>query len=440
MKKRILAMLCALLLLAGMLPTAFALEGEAERAADTLAALNLLSGSYDLNEPATGIQATVLLVRLAGAEKTAQASTVGVSSFRSVPEWARPSVAYADRQGWITNATAQAYQQDSAISAETWCAMLLRMLGYRSGVNGDFTAGDAVRFARHTGLLSRNYDGSLTRGDLFQIMRDALTFPYPDGSGTVAERLVSAGVCTQATAKALGLFDRELTARQAADRHMSAVFCLSLYEKNKEIDAKKPSSSASGFFISADGTAVTNYHSISDGIYAEATLVTGETYPIESVLYYDTEIDIAVIRVSRTSIEERTTSGFAYLEMAGTADARQGDVVYTLGNPLGMGLAVSSGIISSTERTVDSYALPCILNTADISHGSSGGALLNIYGQVLAVTTGAYTQGNNMYIAVPVDPAMNTDLTAHRWTLEEVKKLEDAKREAARAAAKSSKS
>ena len=196
MKKRILAMLCALLLLAGMLPTAFALEGEAERAADTLAALNLLSGSYDLNEPATGIQATVLLVRLAGAEKTAQASTVGVSSFRSVPEWARPSVAYADRQGWITNATAQAYQQDSAISAETWCAMLLRMLGY-SDKNGDFSAADAARFARHIGLTAQSFTGPLTRGQLFQITRDALTFSYKDGSGTVAERLVSAGVCTR---------------------------------------------------------------------------------------------------------------------------------------------------------------------------------------------------------------------------------------------------
>ncbi len=78
-----------------------------------------------------------------------------------------------------------------------------------------------------------------------------------------------------------------------------------------------------------------------------------------------------------------------------------GDTVYTMGNPLGMGLAVSSGIVSAVERPVTGYSLPCIMNTADISHGSSGGALLNAYGQVLAVTTGAFTYGNNMYLAVP---------------------------------------
>lgn len=432
MKKRILAMLCALLLLAGALPAASALEGEAERAADTLAALNLLSGSYALKDPATRAQAAVLLVRLAGAEKSAAASTAGRSSFRGAPDWALPSIAYAARQGWITSTTAQGFHAETTVTGDDFCAMLLRMLGY-SEKAGDFTAGDAARFARHIGLTARTYQGALTRGDVFQIMRDALTFSYRDGSGTVAERLVSAGVCTKASASALGLLDRELTAREAADRHMAAVFCLNVYERQKEIDAKTPSSNASGFFISAEGLAVTNYHSIEDGIYAQVILATGEVYPVESVLFYDPEIDIAVIQVSRTSEEGGTTSGFAWLELVGTADARPGDVVYTLGNPLGMGLAVSSGIIGSTDRPVEGYTLPCIINTADISHGSSGGTLLNVYGQVLAVTTGAYTRGNNMYIAVPVDPVMTADLTANRWTLEEVKEIETARAEAAKA-------
>ncbi|MCI8909963.1 MAG: trypsin-like peptidase domain-containing protein [Oscillibacter sp.] len=432
MKKRILAMLCALLLLAGTLPAASALEGEAERAADTLAALNLLSGSYALKDPATKAQAAVLLVRLAGAEKSAAASTVNHANFRAAPDWARASIAYAARQGWITSTTAQGFRAETTVTGDDFCAMLLRMLGY-SDKNGDFAAGEAARFARHIGLTARNCQGALTRGDLFQIMRDALTFPRKDGSGTVAERLVSAGVCTQAAAGALGLLDRELTAREAADRHMAAVFCMEVYERQKEIDANIPSSNSSGFFIAADGLAVTNYHSIEDAIYALVTLATGEVYPVESVLFYDPEMDIAVIQVSQTSLEGKTTSGFAALELVGAADARPGDVVYTLGNPLGMGLAVSSGIVGSTDREVEGYTLPCLINTADISHGSSGGALLNVYGQVLAVTTGAYTRGNNMYIAVPVEPVMTADLTANRWTLEEVKEIETAKAEAAKA-------
>ena len=144
------------------------------------------------------------------------------------------------------------------------------------------------------------------------------------------------------------------------------------------------------------------------------------------MIYYDVDIDIAVLRISRTSSAGKTTSAFSTLEVVGTEGLRAGDVVYTLGNPLGLGLAVSSGIVSATERDVDRYALPCVMNTADISKGSSGGALLNVYGQVVAVTAGAYTYGNNMYLAVPVDPVMEADLTVEGMTLPEVVEAVDA--------------
>ena len=113
--------------------------------------------------------------------------------------------------------------------------------------------------------------------------------------------------------------------------------------------------------------------------------------------------------------------------MVGTGDIRDGDRVYALGNPLGLGLAVSEGIISSTARPVERYALPCVMNTADISSGSSGGALMNVYGQVIAVTSGAYTYGNSMYLAVPTDPVLSADLTAPGRTLAEVAALTSAK-------------
>ena len=146
-----------------------------------------------------------------------------------------------------------------------------------------------------------------------------------------------------------------------------------------------------------------------------------------SVVWYAPGIDLAVLRISPTSTDGKTTSAFAYLELAGTTDIRAGDTVYALGNPLGLGLAVSSGIISATARDADRYTLPCVMSTADISQGSSGGALLNIYGHVIAVTSGAYIYGNNMYLAVPADPVLETDLTAPGLTLEEVVKIESEK-------------
>lgn len=426
MKKRFSAFLCALVLLVSAVPAAAALEGEALRAADTLAALNLVEAGddYALDEPATRAQAAVLLVRLAGAEQAA-GKDLWISGFTDVPAWASAAVTYAAHQGWVSGVTITQFKPNSTVTANAWFTMLLRMLGY-SDKSGDFTVSGAAVFAQRIGLVSRAYDGAMTRGDLFETMRDALTFPCKDGSGTVIARLVAQGVSTRAAANALGLLDEALTARQVADRHMAAVFRLDTYKNQKEADANEPSANASGFFISADGLAVTNYHSIEDAVHAVAVLSTGESYPVEKVIYYDPGIDIAVLRVSKTSTDRNTTSAFAYLELAGTEDIRPGDEVYTLGNPLGLGLAVSSGIISATGRSVERYTLPCVMNTADISKGSSGGALLNIYGRVIAVTSGAYTYGNNMYLAVPVDPVMEADLTVEGLALAEVAEAEAA--------------
>ena len=427
MKKKLIALFCLLSLLLTTVPAA-ALEGEALRSADLLATLNLVNGKengdYALDTPATRAQAAVLLVRLAGAESAAKKDGQR-TAFRDLPVWARDEIVYAARQGWAYGASASAFNPNEPISANAWFGMLLRMLGYSEKAN-DFRPEDAPAFAQRIGLVSESYSGNLTRGDLFASMTEALQFSYKGQDLTVLENLIQTGTCSRYTANALGLLNRELTARQVADRHMSAVFCMDLYNNEAAVSDKTPTSNASGFFISADGLAVTNYHSIEGSLYATATLCTGDVYEIDRVIYYDKEIDIAVIRVSQTSVTNQTTSAFAYLDLAGTDDIRHGDIVYTLGNPLGLGLAVSSGIISDIARDVDRYQLPCVMSTASISQGSSGGALLNVYGQVIAVTSGAYTYGNNMYLAVPVDPVLTADLSANGQTLAAVAIIEAA--------------
>ena len=65
------------------------------------------------------------------------------------------------------------------------------------------------------------------------------------------------------------------------------------------------------------------------------------------------------------------------------------------------------------------------MSTADISQGSSGGALLNVYGQVVGVTSGAFVFGNNMYLAVAIDPVLKADLTVEGQTLDQVKQFEE---------------
>ena len=427
MKKRLLSALCAVMLLICAVPMASAQTGDAARRADALTVLHLLSEDpgRDLTAPATRAQAAVLLVRLAGGEK--KPDTDGwFAGFRDVPDWARTAVNYANRRGWISGVSNVQFDPNGHLNADAWCAMLLRMLGY-SDKTGDFEISDAAAFAWRIGLTGRQLIGILSVGDLAESIYDALDFCYKGTETTVLSRLMDLGVCTASAANALGLLNKDYTARQLADRYLSAAFQLSLYETEEQVHDEVSSADASGFFISADGLAVTNYHSIEDSIKATATLLNGETYEVERVLYYDTGIDIAVIKVSRTNQSRRTTSAFNHLDLVGTADIRPGDPVYAIGNPLGLGLAISSGIIGSTAHELDRYALPCIVNSADISRGSSGGALMNAHSQVIGVTSGAYTYGNNMYLAVPVDPVMAADLTVSGWTLKEVKAIEAAK-------------
>ena len=418
MKKKLLSLVCALALTISLLPAAQALEGEGTRAAEALASLGLVTGTgagYAAEDAATQEQAAALLVRLLGAEKTAKADRRSCG-WAGIPSWARSAVNYCafhDLIDWSE------YHAGGALDAELWCAMLLRALGYGSEL-GSSTARTALRI----GLISRPLEGTLTRGDLFETALAALTYPAKDG-GTLLDGLLAKGLCTAAAVEALGLRRETLTAREAADRHLSAILCLDLFADEEAIEADEPTANASAFLISPDGLAVTNYHSIDGAISGRATLITGEACAIERVIYYDADIDLAVIRIARTTAEGETVPRFHAIALAGAKEVRMGDTVYA---PRGLG------------DVYKRQTLPCIVSDATISRGSSGGALLNEYGRAVAVTTGAYVYGNNMYLCVPLDPVLEADLTGEGMTLQEVLDAVTAAREAAAAAAEAGES
>lgn len=398
MKTRLFSLLCALTLLLCAVPAASALEGESLEAAKTLAELHVIGGvpaEKALKTAATRRQASDLLVSLYGV----------TTSDREVS-----AQEYAVSKGWVT---VTGGQQEAVPTGEV-CASLLRQLGYEG-----FTEKTAAVYARRIGLTARDYEETLTLGELCELTRDALVFPDAKGV-TAAERLVKAGVCAQSQIQ--DLFPEALTARQVADRCMCAVFCVDTYYTEDHYKKNLIDNGGSGFFISADGLAVTNYHTLAKSIRAEATLVTGERFPIEEVLFYEPDVDLALIRVSRTTVDKKTeVPFFACLEIAEEPDLRPGDKVYTLGVPLGLTLAISDGIVSAVNHQTTQFPEPCILNTADISHGSSGGALINTLGHVVGVTTGAYEAGNNLYISVPLDEIQQADWTAEGITLAEMR-------------------
>lgn len=408
MKSRIFALICALILLFSALPSAKAQEGDEQRVADALVTLGLVQGaadgSYGLDKFATRAQGAVLLLRLSGEQK--EAKSTPSQGYKDLPAWAAEAINHVSARGWLPGMPS-GFSPNLLITAEEWCAALLRLSGW---TDSDFAAQGPIAFAQHIGLIARACPaGPMTRAWLFETAWDALAYPQKDGK-TLLQSLVSRGAVTRSSASALGLLDQELSLREAADRHLSAVFQLNSYSKDSLAELHAHDSSSSGFFISPDGVAVTNCHSIEDVVQAQAQLSTGESYPVESVLWYDAGMDLAVIQVSRTSVKGVECPAFATLELAGSQELRTGDTVYAIGSPLGLGLAANQGNVSAIHNKVPGYTLPCIVSNADISHGSSGGALMNVYGHVVGVTTGAYVKGNNMYLSVPTDSLLELKL------------------------------
>ena len=64
-----------------------------------------------------------------------------------------------------------------------------------------------------------------------------------------------------------------------------------------------------------------------------------------------------------------------------------GEQVVAIGNALGYGQSVTTGIISALNRTIESYEGKLIQTDAAINQGNSGGALVNIYGEVIGINT-----------------------------------------------------
>lgn len=150
-------------------------------------------------------------------------------------------------------------------------------------------------------------------------------------------------------------------------------------------------STGTGSFIDDKGTVITNYHVIESCHTILIKTQDGMTYEVESILGFDKDRDLAIIK---TDYKNKNFVKFK------TEKIRTGEKVYTLGSSLGLTGTFSEGIISSESREIDGFEY--IQITAPISHGNSGGPLVDEYGKVVGITTGAFTEGQNLNLAIPV--------------------------------------
>lgn len=160
---------------------------------------------------------------------------------------------------------------------------------------------------------------------------------------------------------------------------------------------------------------VTNYHVIENADTLSASFIDNGVYEAK-VKGTDPDNDLAVIAVPLDSISADTMSQIAVAAIGDSDSLKVGEQVVAIGNALGYGQSVTTGIVSATNRTMgsntnvvhastDSDELPTYIQTdAAINPGNSGGALVNMNGEVIGINSAkmASTEVEGMGYAIPI--------------------------------------
>ncbi len=124
----------------------------------------------------------------------------------------------------------------------------------------------------------------------------------------------------------------------------------------------------------------------------------------------DPDKDLAVVAVDLSKVEESTLDQIAVATMGDSSQIQVGETAIAIGNALGYGQSVTTGIISATGRELDGIDVKLIQTDAAINPGNSGGALLNAKGEVIGINTAkvATDSVEGMGYAIPISEAQET--------------------------------
>ncbi|MDP2341038.1 MAG: trypsin-like peptidase domain-containing protein [Deltaproteobacteria bacterium] len=164
---------------------------------------------------------------------------------------------------------------------------------------------------------------------------------------------------------------------------------------------RKQSSVGSGSVIHERGYVLTNAHVIAAASELVVTTSSGKTLPAHVVAALP-EDDIALVKIDLTGKETVPA-----LTLGRSDDVMVGESVVAIGNPVGLGHTVTTGIISATHRELSPHAklkMTGILQTdAAINPGNSGGPLLNVLGEQIGINTAIRGDAQNVGFAIGVD-------------------------------------
>ena len=179
---------------------------------------------------------------------------------------------------------------------------------------------------------------------------------------------------------------------------------------------RNPGGLGTGFITSRDGHVVTNYHVVENHTRIQATLFRKTDKGFEKVELRKVKIvalqplrDLALLQLD---LEEAKGKFPEPVVINDRDDLRVGDLVFAIGNPLGMERTVTQGIVSSTTRTIDQMRL--IQTDAAINPGNSGGPIFNARGEVVAVACAGAAIFDGLAFGIPANELI--DFLVHRDT------------------------
>lgn len=160
-----------------------------------------------------------------------------------------------------------------------------------------------------------------------------------------------------------------------------------------ETQTQIATATGTGIVMTSEGYIITNAHVIYDeeNGYGKAqsvsVVMSDETEYEASIIGYDTDTDIAVLKIDAANL--------VAAEFGNSDDLQVGELVLAIGNPLGFELfgSVTSGIVSALNReiSINEKQMSLIQTDAAINSGNSGGPLINSYGQVIGINSAKMT-------------------------------------------------
>ena len=159
----------------------------------------------------------------------------------------------------------------------------------------------------------------------------------------------------------------------------------------------------SGFVVDPSGLILTNRHVIAGAYDVSVTLV-GIGKVKGKVVYISGQLDVALVKVD-------VGKPLPVVKLGDSRTVKVGDEVLLVGNPLGVGLSVSRGVVSALNRDLGQSMYDHFIQTdGALNHGNSGGPLVNMQGEVIGIDSDLISSPGNsgsigIGLALPIDDA-----------------------------------